>query len=55
MFAILEKNGERRAVHSVGDLSYMLARGWQKIEPPKETTRTLHLPKKRGRPPKRVE
>jgi hypothetical protein len=53
MFAVIEKNGERKAVHSNGDLAYMVARGWKPVDiETKQTTNTLHLPKKRGRPSK---
>lgn len=52
-FAILEKNGEKKAVYSAGDLAYMLLRGWKKAEliaaPAADTPEP---PKKRGRPAK---
>jgi hypothetical protein len=31
MFALLEKNGARMAVHSKSDLDYMMNRGWRKV------------------------
>lgn len=34
MFQVLEKAGERKAVHSKDDLDYMLRRGWSKVVPP---------------------
>ena len=37
MFRVLEKAGERMAVHSTGDLEYMQRRGWRPVDldPPK--------------------
>lgn len=31
MFQLIEKNGERKAVYSKGDLEYMLRRGWAPV------------------------
>ena len=53
MFAVLEKDNELQAVHSLSDLKYLMARGWQQQvkEPVKEPEPLLEAkPKKRGRP-----
>lgn len=48
MFAVVEKAGEKKAVHSASDLKYMQDRGWARVEDkPAEPNKTLHLPKKR--------
>ena len=31
MFQVIERGEERKAVHSQGDLDYMLRRGWRKV------------------------
>jgi len=31
MFQLIEKQGERKAVHSKSDLEYMQRRGWQPV------------------------
>lgn len=51
MFAILEKNGERKAVHSQRDLEYLMTRGWRVPAEPKAAEVRV-APKKRGRPAK---
>ena len=52
MFAVLERNGEMKAVYSKVDLEYMQRLGWTiknlSAEPPKMEV----IQKKRGRPAK---
>ena len=36
MFALVERNGEIRPVHSKRDLDYMLWSGWQAVKPKPE-------------------
>lgn len=49
MFAVVEKDGCKQAVHSKADLAYLQARGWRipTVAPEVAETKTLHLPKKK--------
>lgn len=45
MFQLIERQGERKAVHSQSDLDYMRARGWQPVvqRPPGEVEQAQPL------------
>lgn len=52
MFAVLEKQNELKAVHSLSDMEYLMARGWKPQEKPAPKP-AESAPKKRGRPAKK--
>lgn len=53
MFAVLEKQNELKAVHSLCDMKYLMARGWKQQAKPAEVIAPIETqPKKRGRPRK---